>query len=150
MGQILILVFLFLKQLSWQIKNANKGLKFVKLNVNILQLLVFTDASFTNNKNLSLQIGYIFVLADTSNKANIVHWSSTKCKKVTKNVLASELYSMAHGFDIGTAIKSTLDKVLQANLLFIFCIDLKSLYNCLVQLKTTQKKCLMINVMCFY
>ena len=31
------------------------------------------DAFFTNNKDLSLQIGYIIVLADTTKKANIIH-----------------------------------------------------------------------------
>jgi hypothetical protein len=87
-------------------------LKFIKLDVNTLQLLVFTDASFANNKDLSLQIGYVLILVDTSNKANIVHWSSVKCKRVTRSVLASKLYSMAHGFDISAAIKSTMDKIL--------------------------------------
>jgi len=70
---------------------------------------VFIDASFTNNKDLSLQIGYVLVLSDASNKANIIHWSSIKCKRVTRSVLASELYGIAHGFDIATAIKTTLD-----------------------------------------
>ena len=56
-----------------QIENANKGLKFVKLDINTLQLLVFTDASFTNNKDLSSQIGYVLILADATKKANIVH-----------------------------------------------------------------------------
>jgi hypothetical protein len=120
------------KRLSWQIENTNRGLKFVELDVNTLQLLVFTDASFVNNKDLSSQIDYILVLADASNKANIIHWSSVKCKRVTRSILASELYSMAHGFNIDTAIKSTLDKILQVNLLLILCTDSKSLYNCLV------------------
>ena len=31
------------------------------------------DASFANNKDLSSQIGYILVLADALNKANIVY-----------------------------------------------------------------------------
>jgi len=136
------------KRLSWQIENANRGLKFVKLDVNTLQLLVFTDASFANNKDLSSQIGYVLVLADASNKANIVHWSSVKCKRVTRSVLAPELYGMAHGFDIGAAIKSTLDKVLQVNLPLVLCTDSKSLYDCLVRLGTTQEKRLMIDVMC--
>ena len=61
------------KQLSWQIENINKGLKFIKLNINTLQLLVFTDASFANNKDLSSQIGYILILTNTIKKANIVH-----------------------------------------------------------------------------
>jgi hypothetical protein len=125
------------KRLSWQIRNVDRGLKFVKLNVNTLQFLVFTDASFANNKDLSLQIGYVIVLADATKKANIVHWSLVKCKRVTWSVLASELYSMAHGFDIGAAIKSTVDKILQVNLPLILCTDSKSLYDCLVRLGTT-------------
>ncbi|KAI1003495.1 hypothetical protein K3495_g4719, partial [Podosphaera aphanis] len=92
-------------RLQWQIINTSKGLKFVKLDIKTLGLFVFTDASFANNKDYSSQVGYVLVLADNSKKANIIHWSSIKCKRVTRSVLASELYAMAHGFDIGTAIK---------------------------------------------
>jgi hypothetical protein len=49
------------KRLDWQIKNPNRGLTFVKLDVNTLQLVAFTDASFANNKDLSSQIGYVLV-----------------------------------------------------------------------------------------
>jgi len=41
------------------------------------------DALFTNNKDLSLQISYVLVLANTIKKANIVYWSLVKCKRVT-------------------------------------------------------------------
>ena len=90
------------------------------------------NASFANNKDLSLQIGYVLVLVDALNKANIVYWSLIKYKRVTRSVLALKLYSMVYGFDIGTIIKSMLDKILQINLLLILCTNLKSLYNCLV------------------
>jgi hypothetical protein len=80
--------------------------------------------------------------------ANIIHWSSIKCKRVTRSVLASELYGTAHGFDIATAIKSTLDRILQINIPLILCTDSKSLYDCLVRLGTTQEKRLMIDIMC--
>ena len=112
-----------------------------------MQLLVFTNASFANNKDLSSQIGYILVLADGTN-ANIIHWSSTKCKRVTRSVLASELYGIAHGFDIGALVKSTIDKVLGIDLPLILCTDSKSLYECLVKLGTTQEKRLMIDIIC--
>ena len=46
---------------------------YIKLNINILRLLIFTDALFTNNKDPLLQIGYILVLADIINKTNIVY-----------------------------------------------------------------------------
>jgi len=90
------------------------------------------DASFTNNKDLSLQIGYIIILADATKKANVIYWSLIKCKRVTRSVLASKLYRIAHGFNIAVAIKSMVDKVLQINLPLMLCTDFKSLYNCLV------------------
>lgn len=61
---------------------------------------------------MSSRISYVICLADTINKANIIHYSSIKCKQVTRNVLAAELYGMAHRFDIGAVIKATLRKIL--------------------------------------
>jgi hypothetical protein len=135
-------------RIQWQIQNAARGLTFTKLDKNSLQLLVFTDASFANNKDLSSQIGYVLVLADGSGKGNILHWSSVKCKRVTRSVLASELYAMAHGFDISTAIKSTIDRILGKTVPIVLCTDSKSLYDCLVKLGTTAEKRLMIDIMC--
>jgi len=53
---------------------------------------------------------------------------------------------MAYGFNIGAVIKLTVNKILNINLPLIICTDLKSLYNCLVRLSTTQEKRLIINV----
>jgi hypothetical protein len=136
------------KRIQWQIQNAARGLRFVKLDKASLRLLCFTDASFANNKDLSSQIGYVIVLADGANRANILHWSSTKCKRVTRSVLASELYGMVHGFDMGASVMSTIDKALGIELPLVICTDSKSLYECLVKLGTTQEKRLMIDVMC--
>ena len=60
-------------------------------------------------------------------------------------MLASELYRLVHGFNIGVAIKTTIDLVLQIELLLV-CTDSKSLYDCLVRLGTTQEKRLIIDV----
>lgn len=55
---------------------------------------------------------------------------------------------MAHGFDMGTAIKSTIDLVLNTTIPLVICTDSKSLYDCLVRLGTTQEKRLMVDLMC--
>jgi hypothetical protein len=111
------------KQLQWQIENSARGLTFVKLDISTLRLIVFTDSSFANNKDLSSQIGHVIVMADSSNRANIIHWSSTKCKRVTRSVLASELHAIAHGFDIGAAIKATVELQLNISLPLVLCTD---------------------------
>jgi len=134
------------KRLQWQIENQVRGLKYVKLDKKSLRLYAFTDASFANNKDLSSQIGYILVLADSTNKANIIHWTSIKCKRVTRSVLASELYAIVTGFDIGAAIKATVEQLLQIELPLILCIDSRSLYDCFVKLGTTREKRLIVNI----
>ena len=96
---------------------------------------------------MSSQIGYVICLADVTNKANIIHWSLIKCKRVTRSVLAAELYRMVYGFDIGAVIKATLGKILGSDVLLILCSDSKSLYDYLVKLGITQEKQLMVDVM---
>lgn len=132
--------------LKWQIENSSKGLTFVKLR-NKLRLIVFTDSSFANNADFSSQIGYVILLADEFDNCNVIHWSSVKCKRITRSVIASELYAMNHGFDTACVIKHSLDKILREKVPLIICIDSRSLYECLVKLGTTREKRLMIDIM---
>src|SRR6266480_3650336 len=136
------------KRLQWQIDNPTRGLRFAPLDPDSLQLIIFTDASFANNKDLSSQIGFIIALADRNNQANIPHWSSIKCKRITRSVLAAELYAMAHSFDKGMVIKTTIEKILSRSIPLTVCTDSKSLYDCLVKLGTTNEKRLMIDLLC--
>jgi hypothetical protein len=62
-------------------------------------------------------------------------------------MLASKLYTIVLGFDITGTIKTIIDKILNINLLLVFCTDSKSLYDCLVKLSITQEKRLMINIL---
>jgi hypothetical protein len=56
---------------------------------------------------------------------------------------------MTYGFDIRALVKSIIDKVLEIDLLLVFCMDSKLLYECLVKLGTTQEKRLIIDVIAF-
>jgi hypothetical protein len=136
------------KRIQWQIDHNTRGLKYVPLDLTTLKLIAFTDASFANNKDSSSQIGFVIALADSQNNANILHWQSIKCKRVTRSVLASELYAIAHGFDTGIVLKTTIELIINKPLPLILCTDSKSLYDCLVRLGTTQEKRLMVDLMC--
>ena len=138
--------------LLWQIRNPTRGLKYIPLDLDTLKIVAFTDSSFANNHDFSSQIGFIIALADVNNNVNVVHWTSVKSRRVTRSVLASELYAMSLGFDAATTIKSTLDQILSKRRttpipLTIFT-DSKSLYDCLIKLGTTNEKRLMIDLMC--
>jgi hypothetical protein len=98
--------------------------------------MIFTNSSFANNRDLFSQIDYVICLTN-SKHVNIVHWSSIKCKRVTRSVLAAELYALTHDFDLDAALKATLSALLDHFVLLILCTDSKSLYDCLVKLDTT-------------
>ena len=68
------------------------------------------------------------------------------CKRAIRNILAVELYRMAHGFDIEVVIKATLEMILGAAIPLILCTDSKFLFKYLVKLDTTKEKRLIVDV----
>jgi hypothetical protein len=148
------------KRLEWQQKSLDRGLKSIVLtDLGSAKLYVFVDGSFANNSDLSSQLGFIILLAneniDEDHKftvrGNIIHYASVKSKRVTRSVLASEIYGMVAGVDMAYAISTTLRMITnQLNLPTIptiVCTDSYSLYECLVKLGTTKEKRLMIDIM---
>jgi hypothetical protein len=77
------------------------------------------------------------VLVDIEGNANIIHWTLVKCRRVTRSVLVSKLYTLIYGFDIAVAIKTTLDLILRKEVLLVLYTDSKSIYNYIVKLGTT-------------
>ena len=158
------------KRLEWQLKNLDRGIKYIALDLDHMKIFVFIDSSFANNKDFSSQIGYLIILAnktanETANKTinridkftikgNLIHYSSTKNKRVTRSILASEIYGMVGGIDMAIAI-NTMIRMITSQLelpptAIIICMDSYSLYECLVKLGTTKEKHLMIDIMALY
>jgi hypothetical protein len=109
--------------------------------------MIFTDAAFANTLDLHSQIDYVVCLTNDV-YANLIHWSSIKCKRITRSVLIIELYSMINDFNVEAIIKSIVDRMLHISLSLILLTDSKSLYDCLVKLNTIAEKRLMIDLMC--
>jgi len=146
------------KRLEWQMRNLDRGLNYVPLDLNTAKIFVFVDGSFANNKDLSSQLGYEIIIANETTrdeefdiKGNLLHYSSTKSKRVTRSVLASEIYGMVGGVDVAIAIGTTItmitDQLGYQKPPIIVCTDSYSLYECLVKLGTTKEKRLMIDIM---
>ena len=63
-------------------RNRDIKIRFVNLDRDTLQLLVFCDGSFATNDDLSSQTGYVILLADKHKKANIIQYASSKTKRI--------------------------------------------------------------------
>ncbi|KAF1978829.1 hypothetical protein BU23DRAFT_577077 [Bimuria novae-zelandiae CBS 107.79] len=128
-------------------KNLNRRLRYIPITLINAKLIVFVDSSFANNKDLSSQLGFILMLInksiDSDNTfiiySNIIHYSLTKCKRVTRSILASKIYGMVNGFDIERLSLPVVPLVIYT--------DSYSLYECLVKLGITKEKRLIINIM---
>jgi hypothetical protein len=146
------------KRLEWQMQNMDRGITYVPINLDDAKIFVFADASFANNKDLSSQIGYVIIIGEETRtetgfklRGNLIHWSSTKSKRVTRSVLASEIYAMVNGTDMAFAITTTINSIAEQlgkqDLPLVVCTDSFSLYECIVKLGTTKEKRLMIDIM---
>jgi hypothetical protein len=58
--------------------------------------------------------------------------------------------SMAYSFNIGTLVKSIINKILEIELLLVIYTDSKLLYKCLIKLGIIREKYLVINIICLY
>jgi hypothetical protein len=98
--------------MQWQLNNLIRELRFVLLDVNQnqLKLIIFIDAAFANTLDLHNQIDYVICLIDDVH-INLIHWSSIKCKRVIRSVLAAELYAMINDFDVEAIIKSIIERI---------------------------------------
>jgi hypothetical protein len=142
-------------------EHLDRGLSYVHVNLNAAKIFIFANGSFANNKDLNSQLGFLIVLAHENYLesffaliGNIMHWSSTKCKRITRSILASEVYGMMNGVNIGIAFVTTLEIIItrfnQPEILLVICTNLYFLYECLVKLGTTQEKRLMIDILALW
>jgi hypothetical protein len=103
-------------------------------------------------------LGYEVILANEVDRkdsfeiySNLIDWRSVKSKRVTRSVLASEVYGMSVRVDIAYVIGSTLNIVIKQldlpTILIVVYTDSYSLYECLVKLGTIKEKRLMIDIM---
>jgi hypothetical protein len=146
------------RRIKWQMANIDRGITYVPIDLSTSRLYVFVDGSFANNKDFSSQLGYEIILANEIDRedsfeiyGNLIDWRSVKSQRITRSVLASEVYGMTAGVDMAYAIGSTLNMITEQlnlpSIPVIVCTDSYSLYECLVKLGTTKEKRLMIDIM---
>lgn len=115
----------------------NKGLIFKPMNPASLEIALFIDAGFATNNNMTSQLGFIMVLMDKDMNANIIHYGSVKSKRVTRSVLAAEIFAMVQGFDVSSTMCLALNDMFGNLIPFKIYTDSRSLFDCLTNINCT-------------
>ena len=107
-------------------------------------MAVFVDAGFGANPYSSSQLGFIFTLMYKYGRANIVHYGSLKSKRITRSVLAVELFEMVHCFDVSSTVRLAFNAMLNSVIPLHVYTYSRSLYDCLTRINHTTEKRLLI------
>lgn len=134
------------KVVTYAKANSDVALKFVKLHPTTIKLSVFSYASFAANPDSSSQLAYVITLSDDTGRANILHYSSTKSRRVTRSVLSSELFAAVHAFDYASTIRTTLCDVFDQNVPLTLYTDSKCLFDGIMGFNATSEKRLLIDL----
>lgn len=70
------------KSVCWAKRSEEKTFWYDKLYIKSLHLRTYSDAAFATNGDLSSQLGYIILPADSSNRCHILHYASKKSNHV--------------------------------------------------------------------
>jgi hypothetical protein len=111
---------------------ATDSISFPKLDIHSLLILVFLDASFSNNVDLSSIMGYISFLLDNNNRYAPLTYKSMKCKGVTRSVLAAEAIALAEGYEAGYALSHSLSQMLSKRVPLTLLTDSKTLFDVVI------------------
>jgi len=118
----------------------------VKLDRTSLRVVLFTDASFGNTSDLSSQTGFVIALVDGNDNANIIHYGSKKCRRVTRSVMAAEILALVTGFDHAFIVKHAILELLDISVPIDAFIDSRTTFNCVAKNASTIEKRLQIDV----
>ena len=134
------------KLVKWCHDTCDIGLQYVPLDADTLRLVLFTDAAFGNGEKLNSQLGFILLLVDGNNDANIIHYGSTKCRRVARSVLAAELHALIYGFDQAYLAQHIIQTILCRDIPLDAYVDSRTVFNIVAKSSPTLEKRLQIDV----
>lgn len=80
------------KHLKKTIRHLHKirevGFTYSPLDIASIRLLLLTDASVSNLRRFKSQLGYLLIIVDDDGRSNIIHHSSSRCRRVRQSVRA--------------------------------------------------------------
>jgi hypothetical protein len=87
----------------------------------------------------------VILLADQHDHENIIAYASKKCRRVTRSLLASEMYALVEVFDVACAIAEQLQGIVGQKADVWNVIDSQTVYNIVVRFGNMTEKRLAVD-----
>jgi hypothetical protein len=109
-------------------------------------ILVFTDASFASNQDLTSQLGHVVILwSRTTHTAVVLEAKTTKSRRVTRSVLGAELCGVSHGFDRASMVQHQMHELLGIEIPLVLLTDSLQIFHAVTRLSALSEKRLQID-----
>lgn len=122
-------------------------LAFKSLNQYTLHFHVYADASFSSNEDLSLQLGYIILLCDSTGRCHVLDFTNKKVKRVVRSVMACEHFSFTKIFDASVPLAVDLKNVLGKKVPSHMFTDSKQVFDVVAHDKLPSERRLAIGIL---
>lgn len=83
-----------------------------KLNVSSICIIGFSDAPFANNRDLSIQLGYISLLVDKNCNSVPIILKSYKSRRITRSAMAGEVTAFEDMSDAAVTLSKEVSRLL--------------------------------------
>lgn len=127
-------------------KHHDIRMRFVTLDPESLKLIVFSDASFACNDDLSSQCGYIVLMVDNTGRTNMIHSFSIKTKRIVRSVLGAETLGLSGTADMSICLMHDINEMMGKQLPLHMLTDSETLFSVLVKSTTTSEVRLMSDI----
>lgn len=92
------------------------GLTYQALEITTENLMLTKYATFANEKLMTSQLGFFLLMMDGTVRANVIHYWSIRCKRVTQSIMASEIHTLVLGYDYAYKIQHLAEEFMGRNL----------------------------------
>ena len=125
---------------------ADRELKYPKLDIDSLRILVYVDASHNNRENNRSQLGLLILLADKTDRFSFLQYTSYKSRRVTRPGMAGEKLAFVDGFDCALLLRHDLMRLFARELPILVFTDSQIIFDVLTRSRYTTEKRLMIDI----
>ena len=104
-------------------------LKFSKLDVSTMSIVVYADASYANLVDGGSQGGHIIFLSDAYDRCVPIAWSSKRLKRVARSTLSAETQAAVEALDAAYLLRKFIAELLSYDPQVTLFTDNKSLFD---------------------